>query len=189
MPTFIYFTPEKDAYISEYYANSNFGDVPYLYTNNYKSAVDEYQSLVKFDLCSLSCNQVPPNSDLDPNQLFLHIYRNEIPSCTRLYAYRVVSYWDELKVTWNTKPLVDYNSPVGYVDIPSGYFGQVTMDLDPFVIQSWYNGYYKNNGLLLKCDEPCNSLIGFYSREFINPDLWPKLWVCYDLNCCVGPPI
>ena len=34
MPTFIYFTPEKDAYISEYYANSNFGDVPYLYTNN-----------------------------------------------------------------------------------------------------------------------------------------------------------
>ncbi len=187
MPTFIYFAPEKDAYISQYYANNNFGEVPYLYTNRYKSAVDEYQSLIQFDFCSLGCNQVPPNSELDPNQLFLYIYRNEIPCSTRLYAYRVIQYWNELNVTWNTKPLVDYSSPVGYVDIAAGYFGEVKMDLDPDVIQRWYNGYYQNNGLLLKCDAPSNSLIGFYSREFNNPDLWPKLWVCYNQNCCVEP--
>jgi len=186
LPTFIYFASQKDAYISQYFANSNFGDVPYLYTNKYQSAGDEYESLLQFDFCSVPCNQVPPNSELNPNQLYLHIYRNEIPSCTRLYAYRIIQYWDESNVTWNTKPLVDYSSPVGYVDIAAGYFGQIIMDLDYTVVMGWYNGFYENNGLLLKCDEPNNSLIGFYSREFSNPDFRPKLSVCYYQNCCVN---
>jgi len=186
LPTWIYFTPAKDAYIAEYYPNMNFGNVPYLYTNNYQSTNDEYQSLIKFDLCSLTCNQIPPNSEINPVRLYLKIYRNEIPCTTRLYAYRIIQPWSETEVTWNNRPMIDNSAPVGYVDIDAGFFGWVEIELDYNVVMSWYNGYYQNYGLLLKCDVPENSLIGFYSREFSNPDYWPKLGVCYYQNCCVA---
>lgn len=187
MPTWIYFTPEKDAYIAQYYPDINFGDVPYLYTNRYQGCNDEYQSLIKFDLCSLGCNQIPSNSEINPTRLYLKIYRNEIPHTTRLYAYRIMQYWDENTVTWNNKPMVDYSQAVGHVDIDAGYFGWVNMELNYNIVQKWYNGYYRNYGLLLKCEEPCDSLIGFYSREFYNPDYWPMLGICYYQNCCYEP--
>lgn len=185
MPTFVYYTPLQDAYIAEYYPDTNFGNIPYLYTNNYQGTYDEYRSLVQFDLCN-ECNPIPPNSVLDPNFLYLHIYRNEIPDSTTLYAYRIKQAWNEHTVTWNNLPLFD-PIPVGQVDIAAGFFGQVQMPLDPAVVQSWYNGYYQNYGLLLKCNETANSLIGFYSREFFDPDLWPRLVVCYYQNCCENP--
>lgn len=185
MPTWIYFTPEKDAYVSEYYAATNFGDVPYLYVNRFQGPNDDYQSLLKFDLCSLACNQVPPNSEINPTKLYLKIYRNEVPVLTRVFAYRIKQPWDEAGVTWNTRPMVDYSMPVGYIDIAAGASGTVEMDLNPTIVMGWYNGYYMNHGLLLKCDEPANSLIGFYSREFTDPDYWPKLGICYAQNCCV----
>lgn len=184
MPVFVYFKPIQDAYVSEFYPDQNFGQVPYLFCNRYQGSYDEYQSLVQFDLCSLGCNGVPVNSTVDPNFLYLNIYRNEIPSSTRLYAYRIKQWWDENTVTWNTRPLVDYSYPVGYVDIPSGYFGPVQMTLDPAIVMKWYNGYYQNYGLLLKCEVPENSLIGFFAREYNDADFWPTLAVCYTQHCC-----
>ncbi|MBO8159586.1 DNRLRE domain-containing protein [Thermosyntropha sp.] len=180
----ICFTPCQDAYIAQYYPNTNFGCIPYLYTNLYKSSSDEYQSLIQFNLCSLDCNQIPPNSHITCAKLCLKIYRNEVPNKTRLYAYRIKQAWDEFSVTWDHKPAVDYSNPVGYVDVCSGYFGWVEMEIDYSLVQSWYNGCCPNYGLLLKCDEPCNSLIGFYSREFSDPDYWPRLMIYYYVNCC-----
>jgi riboflavin synthase len=40
-------------------------------------------------------------------------------------------------------------------------------------------------GLLLKCDEPFDSLLGFYSREFEDSTYWPRLCVSYGVKCCV----
>jgi hypothetical protein len=64
--------PIEDAYISQFYANSNFGAVPFLYTNRYKGPGDEYQSLLKFD-DDFFCH---PGRRVHA-QLRLKIYRNE----------------------------------------------------------------------------------------------------------------
>lgn len=183
MFTWIFLPPEQDAYISQFYDKKNFGCVPYLYANLYQCSCDEYQSLVQFNFCGVPCNQIPPDSMIKEARLILTIYRNEIPETTRLFAYRVLERWDECKVTWDTRPLFDPD-PVGYVDIDCNDTGTVTMELDESVIKKWYNGFYENNGLLLLCEEPVNSLIGFYSREFENSDFWPRLAVSYRQNCC-----
>lgn len=182
--TLICFSPCQDAYIAEYYPHTNFGCVPYLYTNLYKGPHDEYQSLIRFNLCSLSCNQIPPNSKITCARLCLKIYRNEVPRCTRLYAYRIKQDWEECTVNWHNKPAVDYSNPVGYVDVNAGEFGWIEIPLDCNLVQGWYNGCIQNYGLLLKCQEPCNSLIGFYSKEFSDPDYWPRLKINYYVNCC-----
>lgn len=183
MVTWIFLPPEQDAYISQFYADKNFGCIPFLYTNLFQCPCDEYQSLVQFNFCGVPCNQIPPDSTIKSACLILRIYRNEIPDCTRLFAYRILEPWDECKVTWNTRPLYD-PTPVGSVDIKCKDFGTVKMTLDEDVIKKWYNGYYENNGLLLLCKEPLNSLIGFYSREYNNSDYWPRLAVSYRQNCC-----
>lgn len=183
--TLLCFGPWKDAYVAEYYPDTNFGLVPYLYTNLYKGPNDEYQTLIYFNLCGhLGCNEIPPNSEITHAKLCLKIYRNEVPRTTRLYAYRIKGDWEETEVTWANKPVVDYSNPVGYVDVSPGQFGWVEMDIDRNLAQGWYNWCIQNYGLLLKCDEPCNSLIGFYSKEFFDPDYWPQLKIYYYVNCC-----
>ncbi len=155
--------PNEDAYISQYYANSNFGGVPYLYTNRYQGSGDEYQSLLKF-------NWIFDHYDGHRfrSQLRLKIYRNEIPSSATLLVYRIIGNWNESTVTWNNRPAID-TVPIGSAVIYAGYFGWVDINLTGFA------DHVLNNGLLLKCDETFNSLLGFYGRGFSDSSYWPQL--------------
>lgn len=183
---YITFTPSQDAYIAEYYPTANFGTVPYLYVSRYKQAGDIYRSLIQFDLCSLSCNYIPPNSCIEEAYLELPVYRNEIPAGEKvnLKVYRVLQAWDEFKVTWNTQPFTA-NTTDGNKDVASGYFGTVSIEITDLV-KGWYDGSIVNNGLLLKGSENNNRLLGFYSREFYDSGQWPRLVICYEQNCCVS---
>ncbi len=164
--------PTEDAYISQYYANSNFGGVPYLYTNRYKGSGDEYQSLLKFDWGFDGGFDDDHHHRIHRlrSQLRLKIYRNEIPSSATLLVYHVIGNWSELNVTWNNRPAID-PTPIGSVVVHAGYFGWVDINLEHF------NNNLPNNGFLLKCDEPVNSLLGFYGRGFADSNLWPQLTV------------
>lgn len=173
----IFFHPLKDAYIAEYYPNTNFGQSPYLFTNRYQGANDIYRSLIKFDLCSLVCNYIPPCSCIQSAWLELPIFRNEIPCENTVMVFRLLDNWDEYGVTWNNQPYFD-PTPIGSVIVPASYFGTLYIDLTDLV-RGWYEGYYPNQGLLLTCFEQVDSLLGFFSREYPNNDLWPILGVQY----------
>ncbi len=182
----ICFTPKKDAYISEFYPTMNFGDRFYLFANQFQGCNDEYQSLIKFDLCQDDCRQIPPNSFIEKACLRLWIYRNEVPSntTTDLCAYPVVQKWTELGVTWDTRPNFDSSWPFCTCISPGFINDWVEIDLTNLV-KAWYKGYVVNDGILLKCDEPFDSLLGFYSREFEDSTYWPRLCVTYGVKCCV----
>ncbi len=172
--------PTEDAYISQFYANTNFGGVPFLYTNRYQGPADEYQSLLKFDgiFDDRFDKRFDKRFDHHDRHSFrrvhkfrsvlrLKIYRNEVPTSATLLVHKVLGSWSELNVTWNNRPAID-PIPIGSAVIHAGFFGFVDIHLDHFAD-------FLDNGLLLKCDEPFNSLLGFYSREFSDSNFWPQL--------------
>lgn len=183
----ITFTPIQDAYIAEYYPTQNFGTVPYLYISRYKQAGDIYRTLIEFDLCSLRCNFIPPDSCIKCAYLELPVYRNEIPSgCIDVNVYRVLQAWNELNVTWNTQPFAA-SIPDGTESVPANFFGTVKIEITDLV-SGWYDGSIVNNGILIRGDECANRLLGFFSKEFYNSSLWPRLVVHYEEECCPPRP-
>lgn len=186
--TEICFFPVQDAYIAEFFPTTNFGEVPFLYVSQYDCppvscpCKDDYRSLIKFDLCSLGCNFIPPNSEICYAYLVLSIYRNEVPYDIEVCAHQVLQPWWELDVTWDNQPSFD-PVPVDCSTVCPGDFGELYFNLYSLV-QGWYSGCYANNGILLVGNEEINSLVGFFSREYPDSRLWPRLVVGYSQNCC-----
>lgn len=187
--TVICFNPSQDAYIAEFYPHTNFGDSPYLYVSQYDCQPqvcpcnDDYRSLLQFDLCSLGCNYIPPNSEICYAYLELSIYRNEVPVPIEVCLYNVVAPWDEGSVTWCSQPPIhycpEYCSTVCPGDSDKLYFDVCSL------VKGWYSGCIANNGIMLIGNELFNSLVGFYSSEFPNSMLHPKLVIGYIQKCCV----
>lgn len=177
--TEIYFTPDIDAYIAQWYPTSNFGIVPYLYISRYKQNNDAYRSFLQFNLGHVGSNAIPPGSVINNAYLNLRIYRNEIPSgnSITLQVFRVLQAWSETGVTWNNQPICA-NSPDGSVSISSGYMGAVKVELSSLV-QEWFQGEVVNRGIIIKGDEAVNSMVGFFAREYPNTSFWPQLEVIY----------
>ncbi|KUG03937.1 flagellar hook-length control protein flik [hydrocarbon metagenome] len=179
--------PTEDAYISQFYANTNFGGMPFLYTNRYQGPADEYQSLLKFD--GIFGKRFDKRFDHHGHrrvlkfrsQLRLRIYRNEVPSSATLLVHKVLGSWSELNVTWNNRPAID-PTPIGSIVINAGFFGFIDINLDHFAD-------CLDHGILLKCDEPFNSLLGFYSREFSDSSFWPQLTVSGAIVDDVEKPV
>ncbi|MDI9480949.1 MAG: DNRLRE domain-containing protein [Syntrophomonadaceae bacterium] len=190
--TEICFFPIKEAYIAEFYPDKNFGLVPFLYVSQYDCPTtpcpcpcrDDYRSLLQFDLCSLGCNFIPPNSDICFAFLVLSIYRNEVPCDIEVCAHRILQPWKEFGVTWNNQPLFD-SAFLDCTTVSPGQFGEIYFDICALV-KEWYSGCAANNGILLIGNEEINSLVGFYSSEYPDSRLWPRLVVGYRQDDC--PP-
>lgn len=188
--TTICFTPSQDAYIAEFYPHTNFGEAPYLYVSQYDCptqicpCTDDYRSLLQFDLCSLGCNYIPPNSEIIYAYLELSIYRNEVPGDIEVCLYNVLAPWEEDSVTWCNQPPI-FLCPEYCSTVCPGNFDKLYFDVCSLV-KGWYSGCCPNNGIMLIGNEIFNSLVGFYSSEFPNSMLWPKLVVGYIQKCC--PP-
>lgn len=187
--TEICFFPSQDAYISEFYPTTNFGEIPFLYVSQYDCPTvpcpcpDDYRSLLQFDLCSLGCNFIPPNSEICYAYLVLSIYRNEVPYDIDVCVHQVLQPWAELGVTWNSQPGFD-PSPVDCSTVSPGDFGELYFDVCSLV-RGWYSGCIANNGILLIGNEEINSLVGFFATEYPNSNLWPRLVVGYFQKCCL----
>jgi hypothetical protein len=188
--TEICFFPEQETYIAEFYPKKNFGRVPFFYVSQFDCPTvpcpcpcqDDYRSLVQFDLCSLCCNFIPPNSEICYAYLVLDIYRNEVPYDIQVCAHRILQPWKEFAVTWDNQPLFDPD-PVDCTTVSPGQFGEIKFHIRSLV-EDWYSGCAANNGLMLIGNEEVNSLVGFYSSEHPDSRLWPKLVVGYRQHCC-----
>lgn len=172
MDTLTFINPTEDAYVSQFYANTNFGGEPYLYTNRYQGPADEYQSLLKFDGLhnDFFCDDRFFHRDRRFCKLRLHIYRNELPFPITLFVHRVLGDWSEFQVTWNTRPAID-PVPIGSVIVHPGNFTSIEIDINCF------DKFLIPFSVLLKCDVPENSLLGFFSRQFHDPSFWPQLLI------------
>lgn len=179
----IYFPAIQDAYVSEFYRDTNFGSSPALFIGQFNGCGDDYRSLLQFDLCSNRCNQIPPDSTIDCAFLRLYIYRNEIP-CGSITAtiYRLLERFNQNTVTWNNQPL-RYGIPSGSTTISANTLGFIKIDITDLV-RDWYEGAIEPYGIIIEGDETQNSLVGFRSLDFFDSTFWPRLIVNYHQNCC-----
>ncbi len=153
-------TPLKDAYISQYYPNQNFGSSSFLYISQYQQIGDDYRSLLQFPLGS-----IPSGRRIVSARLRLTVYRNEIPSGRSIRASlrRVLQFWNESTVTWNNQPrsLSVFSFRISSARRPGS---TITLDITSLV-RRWYSGRSSNLGIMLRGNERINSLVGFYSSE------------------------
>lgn len=177
----IFFEPLGDTYVAQFYGNLNFGDSPYLYAGRFQGPGDIYRTLLLFDLSSprLSSDLIPPGVTIKINEAFLRltIYRNLIPEglSNLLTAYQLLSPWTENTVTWNTQPNFNAPAPVYSAPVSSG-LGTIEFNLTNLV-RGWFDGGAVNVGVLITGDEFTNNLVGFYSKQFPDTTLWPRLYV------------
>ncbi len=156
--------PLRDAYVSQYYPNRNFGNSAFLYISQYQQAGDDYRSLLQFSLAS-----IPRNRRIVSARLQLRVYRNEIPRGSRIRASlrRNLRSWQESTVTWNNQP----GSNLLYrFSISSGQSPGSTITLDlTSLVRRWYRRSIPNFGISIRGNETRNSLVGFYSSESSRP--------------------
>lgn len=175
----IFFEPLGDAYVSQFYADTNFGGSPFLFAGRFQGPGDIYRSFLIFSLTSprLSSDLIPPGATINEAFLRLTIFRNLIPSGTTilLNAIRVLSPWEENTVTWNNQPNFNPLSPVFSAPVSSG-LGTIEFNLTGLVA-GWFDGGMVNTGVLITGDEANDLLVGFYSKQFPDTTLWPRLYV------------
>lgn len=164
--------PCQDAYVSEWYANTNFSSSIALFVSQYLQSGDDYRSLLQFTF-----EQIPPTSTIEQAILELTVYRNEVSGFPiNISAHRLLYRWNQYSVTWNSQPRFT-EIPDSLVSISSSAPpGKVFFDLTDLV-RGWYDGSIPNNGLILRGNELCNDLIAFRSTNFNNSDAWPLLHV------------
>ncbi|MDD3024723.1 MAG: DNRLRE domain-containing protein [Syntrophomonadaceae bacterium] len=162
--------PSQDAYISEWYAEQNFGSSIALFVSQYKQPGDDYRSLLQFDL---KC--IPPTSTIEKAELKLTMYRNEVNSAgVCVNVHRLLNNWCHCTVKWNNQPPF-YPNCDGSVFIGNTTpLGLQTIDITKLV-KGWYDGSIPNNGLLLMGNEAMNDLVAFRSSNYSYSNAWPML--------------
>ncbi len=131
------FYPTDDAYILHRsgYTNVNRGGFEIMEVENYYGASGIWgeDTLIKFDISSVPSNTKIISAKLN---LYYHTYQTNNPAGRDLNIYRINSDWDELTVTWDTKPAYA-GSPTSFAEVPSttGVWmsWDVTNDVQDFV--------------------------------------------------------
>jgi hypothetical protein len=152
--------PLRDAYVSQFYPNQNFGNSAFLYISQYQQVGDDYRSLLQFSLAS-----IPPRRRIVSARLQLRVYRNEIPSGSRIQASlrRNLRSWRESTVTWNNQPASNqlFRFSISSAQRPGSI---INLNLTSLV-RRWYRRQIPNFGIAIRGNEARNSLVGFYSSE------------------------
>lgn len=169
-------SPTEDAFISQAAPDTNFGDSFTLLIGRFTTPGDIYRSLLKFDLST-----IPPGYTINYAALRLFIYRKDTSGPQPASIERTLSNFNENTVTFS-------NAPSG---VATGIVTTITdVDLNQFIsieitslVQGWHNGSIPNTGLEIIGDESTYSLIGFFSKDFNNSDLWPELEIAFSDNC------
>lgn len=200
--------PIENAYISEFYPDTNFGGSPYLYVRN--NAGDDYESLLKFEVHHIGPFEEEGLFDdrdrfEDEDDRFfcrrfvgrrvlrftlrLWIFRNDLPSTILLTAYEARDNWNENTVTWNTQPAAGA-VPIGSVEVDPGQTGWIEIDLGNL------SGRHGPISILLRSNTPNNGLLALYSNNFEDSSFWPQLLASFTedeaekpIVAVSGPPI
>lgn len=176
--------PFQDVYISEWYANRNFGSKTALFVSQYLQPGDDYRSLLQFTL-----DTIPSTSTIEKATLELMAYRNEVSGPPlNITVHRLLNNWNQHAVTWANQPKIS-KTPDSVVTILGETPNEkVYIDMTDLV-RGWYEGFIPNNGLLLKGNERSNDLVGFRSTNFDESDTWPKLHIQYVQGILTSLPM
>lgn len=173
MPTST-FSSTQDAYISQYFPNQNFGGAPILYVGLFQGLTDRYRSLLSFDISSL-----PSGIDITSAILRMYISRNDIPIIPKsINVYRLTDSFTEDTVTYSNQ-LSTGATPDSTATITSEINTFIEWDITDLV-REWYTGSVPNNGIMLTGIETARSLVGFWSREYLDSILRPTLIIQYS---------
>lgn len=169
----------KNAHLCEYFPDRNYSgtDNEGLFAGRFMKPGDRYRSLLFFNTEKLTGQ--PSSKSIKTAYLQFYIYRNEIPSGTvKAELYLLPDPGNIEFITWNNQPPVRHTPEQTFI-IPAGWEGLVMVELTSTVTK-WMEGSWLNHGLLIKGDEENNSLIGFRSINYSDPDTHPKLIIMFE---------
>jgi RHS repeat-associated protein len=184
--------PDKDAKVNSLMANrnTNFGTNQYFDASSWttKGAFSNERSLIQFDVSS-----IPSNAVIESASLYLY-GSNHSQSSTNgnaCYLKMLTSYWDEEFVTWNNQPLTTLDSlqklaiSDSVIAVPASFLPNqnYTIDIKKFV-EYWVKGKIENLGLQLKLqnENPAYNILNFYSSDYSNASLRPKVVIVYHVD-------
>ncbi|AKA71836.1 DNRLRE domain-containing protein [Clostridium scatologenes] len=180
---FIQVSPSDDAYISQYYSNTNFGTSIALFTGEFLQPNDLYRSLLKFNLTGV----IPPGNVILSAALNLFVYRKDKTdvqlSPQPVNVFTNVTNFSQNTVTWNNAPAI---SPTPYsVNVTDANVNNyISIDITNIVVDWFYNAIPNNGITLVGIENIIDTIIGYRSTEWTTPGQRPFLNIQYGI---VGP--
>jgi hypothetical protein len=174
--------PTDDAYVNDTYPTTAFGSTQYweLYVGdqNWNDPIQICRSYLMFDLHA----HLPECAVIDTAKLWIYLWGVGPEPDIVVGAYSTATDWDELTVTWNTKPVMSA-TPTDVQTIggltPHERCWYVTSDVE----YVWEFGADYSAGLAETVEIPKDhNWIGFCSKEDEYPQFRPYLQVFYSLG-------
>jgi hypothetical protein len=167
------FPAAKDSFISTLSMNSNYGSAPTLVVERtYIQPVyfNKY-SLIGFDLTSLPLNAVIDSAVL---QVYSEInHQSAEPDTITIMPDAVLEPWEEMTVTWATRPAQQHLGDPGTGYSPGWH------NFDVYhIVNAWQAGELDNNGISLRLSSTELGTAVFHSRDSGTP-AYPRLVVTY----------
>jgi hypothetical protein len=139
---------------SEGQEDANFGDQNPL---DLQGGSNESPGLIRFNLAGQPAERL--------TRAVLYLYGLNAPDNVVIDLYRVTGAWDELEVTWNTRPAWEADS-LGQVTISSAddFNCFWAIELPPELVRGWIDGSQPNHGLAIQVSDT-SAVIHISSRE------------------------
>jgi hypothetical protein len=138
-----------------------------------KFGTDNFQTIIEF-------TEISAYIGTPVNEATLNLYYTvtwPITGCT-LYIDRITEPWNELTVTWNTKPDVEGTPETfGYPTSETGAWE--VYDVTGFVSE-WLDGMFENYGCLIYTDDNRYHNANAKTCEYTEPAFRPKLVVDFS---------
>lgn len=167
--------PTMDNYLSE--GDENAGSEDYFLVGNIMFS--SYRTLLHFDIKN---SEIPNKSTVVSAILNLKRsssggYFVDGPYYLSAHLYPLTKSWTENGSTWDksssdnnwSSPGGDFllTKPMGsfFVDLRNDYFYEITINVDPCIIQNWLNGESNYGFIIISDDESNKTVIAFDSKD------------------------
>ncbi len=173
----------KDTVVSMSNPTSTHGNEPDMWViRKTWSGYEQQYSLMQFGIPDNLTDVTITNATFE-----FFVTRTFFESSNVASAHKIITSWDESSVNWNSKPDFE-TTPFGSVSLLSNvdpnpafsstqpYWAQIDITS---TFQNWADGTWENYGLLLKTTGTINDKFQFYSSDYTNGSLRPKITVEY----------
>ncbi|MCD6459414.1 DNRLRE domain-containing protein [bacterium] len=166
----------KDTIVYSGSPNNNYGSGLSMDAGN----INSFYPLIEFDISVLPEDVIIYNAVLE-------LYVRAVNSVHYpMSAYKIVSPWDEMTVTWNNKPSLDMSAGVlNSGGIPAQYTW-AEWDITDFV-NEWHSGISPNYGVGVVSMTNYSQAYLFWTSDYSTDTLRPKLTITYDAQAVPEP--
>ena len=188
-------TTNKDAYVDQYFASSNYGSQSKVIIRAHDS--ENCRGYFGFDLSS-----IPSSACISSAILKLRVYTtySDVSTQDQMYVYQVTGSWSESSITWNNQPsLSSEGSGDGYLiinDIPTfpSTGSWISMDITSLVQDDFPNEQTDYMVRWVDEGQSSNYEVWFYSKEYSSSSCarleityvdWSGSWSWFNLPLSV----